>query len=122
MTSAHGAIDGLSAEVRRDALLALAADPAVERISLDAPVRANANLTPKKNSTVMSVLRGTLGIATTAYTGAGVGVAVIDSGIQPIADFDMRVVHFRDFTKDDTPMATLQPPTMTTAMAHMSPA
>jgi serine protease AprX len=42
-------------------------------------------------------LRATLGLRST-QKGAGVGVAVIDSGIAPTWDLANRVTHFRDFT------------------------
>src|SRR5687767_7957857 len=44
-----------------------------------------------------SVLRATLGL-TGSWTGKGIGVAVIDSGLETSYDFDGRVVGFFDFT------------------------
>ncbi len=119
--SSHPAADSLAAEVRREDLAALAADPSVERVSIDAPVwaygapnakgssRAGAKThgrapagRPRATSPV-NVLRATLGLNGMTYTGAGIGVAIIDSGIQPLADFDRRITAFRDFTGNDSP-------------------
>jgi serine protease AprX len=44
------------------------------------------------------VLRQTLGVDQTSWTGRGVGVAVIDSGLEMSAEFQNRVTAFYDFT------------------------
>ena len=44
----------------------------------------------------------TLGLTGTTFTGAGVGVAVIDSGVASNADLQGRVVAFKDFTGEFT--------------------
>ena len=116
--STHPAADAVAGEVRRDALAALAADPSVVGVSIDAPVSAfgaprraagrpgsrgaagrRPDAASPRHSTV-NVLRSTLGLTNVGYAGAGIGVAIIDSGIQPLADFDQRITAFRDFTKD----------------------
>lgn len=117
--TSHPAAGAVTAEVRRDGLAALAADPAIESVSIDAPVSAFG--APKKAAVrqrttrgrkpsaatppppPVNVLRATLGLADAKMTGLGIGVAIIDSGIQPVADFDLRITAFRDFTKDDSP-------------------
>ena len=33
-----------------------------------------------------------------SITGAGIGIAVLDTGIYPHIDFDRRIIAFRDFT------------------------
>lgn len=105
--SSHPSVEALAAEVRRDGLAALAADPAVERVSLDAPVTPFGRPQKARKSykaptaPAVNVLRETLGLTDVAYSGWGIGVAIIDSGIQPLADFDTRITAFRDFTKDD---------------------
>src|SRR5439155_12530916 len=43
-------------------------------------------------------LRALLGIANDPHRGAGVGVAVIDSGIAPVADLADKITAFYDFT------------------------
>ena len=45
-----------------------------------------------------AVLRQTLGVDNTSWTGNGVGVAVIDSGLEMSAEFQNRVKAFYDFT------------------------
>src|SRR6185295_2519179 len=65
-------------------------------ISIDAPTRALA--TEVATTTPVDRLRATLGAASSAYTGAGVGVAVVDSGIYPSPAFQSRIVAFYDFT------------------------
>jgi serine protease AprX len=85
-------IGGVVAQVRTSALAALAASPHVARISLD---RRIAGTLQQTSATIGSnwVVDG-LGIA-----GAGIGVAIIDSGVAASHD-DLgpgRVVHFVDF-------------------------
>jgi serine protease AprX len=93
------------AEIPNTRLEALARDPRVARVSIDRPAFA----TLERSSAVIgaAVARQELGL-----TGAGVGVAVIDSGVSgwhndlnveqgPLgAVFAPRVAHFRDFTAD----------------------
>ena len=45
-----------------------------------------------------AVFRQTLGVDSTSWTGKGVGVAVIDSGLEMSAEFQNRVKAFYDFT------------------------
>jgi serine protease AprX len=81
-------------------LQALAALEGVERISIDAPVR------PQMTSG--EVLRETLGLKTnggivtggSSWAGDGVGVAIVDSGLEPSKDLEpSRIVAFYDFTQ-----------------------
>jgi serine protease AprX len=69
-----GLVRGLVAEVPNSELAALANDPGVAGVHLDRPVRA---LLTDEGGTGPSVRRA----LKNAYTGAGIGVAVIDSGI-----------------------------------------
>lgn len=81
----------------------LARDPNVEGISVDAPVHATDAGTSV--STVLGVgLRETLGV-TSSWTGAGVGIAVIDSGLDATGDFGTRVRARYDFTTRSVPSA-----------------
>jgi serine protease AprX len=88
-------IDGQVAVIPNSTLLGLAAKKAVERISLDRPVLGANELT---SATVgATATRQALG-----YDGAGVGVAIIDSGVSvhdDLADASgaQRVVRFVDF-------------------------
>ena len=72
----------------------------VKAISLDGPVRAQTLPDPSPVRT--TTLRETLGLATVADAraprGASIGVAIIDSGIAPNADFAGRITAFYDFT------------------------
>ena len=79
-------VDGYVAEVPNDMLAALAADPAVAGVHLDRPV--GALLAPGAGSSA-----GGNAAAPRAgdFTGAGVGVAVIDSGLTPWHDDLARV-------------------------------
>src|SRR5687768_14964557 len=77
----------------------LARHPAIEWISIDARLRADSLIT---TPTTQSVLSRTVG-AVSSWTGAGVRVAVIDSGIEPSADFVGRITGFYDFTRGGVP-------------------
>ena len=46
----------------------------------------------------LNALRSSLGVPST-YTGSSVGVAIVDSGIAPVADLQGRISAFYDFTK-----------------------
>jgi serine protease AprX len=92
------------AEVSNARLAALASDPRVARVSIDRP--AFATLERSGAAVGAAMARQDLGL-----TGAGVGVAVIDSGVSgwhddlymervtgsPYGSWVPRVVHFRDF-------------------------
>lgn len=49
-----------------------------------------------------AVLRQTLGVDNTSWTGRGVGVAVIDADLEPSSEFSGRVAAFYDFTNGQT--------------------
>jgi serine protease AprX len=94
-------IEGLAADVPNTALTALAASGAVLRIAADRPTIGTDERT-----------RATVGASDAwqsfGYDGAGVGVAVIDSGVTPAHD-DLRdaagaqrIVHFADFVNGQT--------------------
>ena len=93
---AHRLIDGFAASVPVGALKRLAARADVRSVSLDAPVQVHA-AAPVAGEPGDGVLRQTLGVPADV-TGAGVGVAVIDSGAHPSRDFAPRVIAFYDFT------------------------
>jgi serine protease AprX len=92
----HRLVHAVSARVSREQLAALAADPDVESVSVDAVVRAHSTLS-LSSLTSTPTLKDSLGIADW-FSGAGVAVAVIDSGIAPISDLGTRLVGFYDFT------------------------
>ena len=64
----------------------------MESISIDAVVKA-------EDYSWDSTLRGTLGLPLYTAGGDGVGVAIVDSGIEPGSDFDDRIAAFYDFTE-----------------------
>jgi serine protease AprX len=124
----HESIDALSAVVHGEDLATLADSDTVLSISSDAIVRPHGlfdglfGLVGGLLKTVVNVvgsvvgiilpngadtsgpvvaptvLRQTLGVDHTSLTGRGVGVAVIDSGLEMSAEFQDRVTAFYDFT------------------------
>lgn len=111
----HELIEAVTIEAPRLAVATLTTLGLVRAMSLDAPLIAFADTT-----TTGERLRGTIGLAETPYTGAGVGVAVVDWGsIRP-----------RRCSRA-LPRSTISPPpakpsrsrrTTTTGMARTSPA
>jgi serine protease AprX len=90
----HSIINALTARVPAAALEGLARLPFVESISLDAVVLAD------QTAAGDSTLRGTLALPVQAPAGNRVGVAVIDSGLEPGPEFGDRITGFYDFTQD----------------------
>jgi len=89
----HRSINALTARVPVAALNGLSHLPFVKSISVDAVVTA-------EQSSGDSTLRGTLGLPVQSPTGNRVGVAVIDSGLEPGPEFGDRIAGFYDFTRD----------------------
>lgn len=104
-------LNALVADVTQGALRTLALDPRVLSISLDAPVRPiDGNLVARDGAgDTAAPLRATLGLTSSAPAGAGVGIAIIDSGIAPSADFAGRLTAFYDFTRGGIPTAPIDP-------------
>ena len=125
----HESIDAITAVVHGDDLGSLADADHTLSIAADAVVRPTGLLgsllgtTAKLLTTVVqvilpgggdtsgaavppSVLRGTLGVSDGAWTGRGVGVAVIDSGLEMSAEFQGRVTAFYDMTGGRTVATT----------------
>jgi len=114
-------INALVAEVHRDDITRLADHPWVRSISADATVSAGAHpdrthgrgISAGDRQTAMwltSTLRETLGLPKiagfTTPTGHGVGVALVDSGINPSIDVPAsRITAFYDFTRGGIPTA-----------------
>ena len=115
----HESLDALTAVVHRDDLATLADSDVVLSVSSDAIVQPHGLLggllggllnivgavlqLPNGADTsgpvvAPAVLRQTLGVDSTSWTGRGVGVAVIDSGLEMSAEFQNRVTAFYDFT------------------------
>ena len=96
VSSKHPSIGAFTAELSGDQLAELARDPNVESIGADADVDAS-SLSFYDSSISSSVLRNTLG-EYPGSRGAGVGVAVIDSGIAPLPAFYGRITASYDVT------------------------
>jgi serine protease AprX len=80
-------------------LEALANDASVDHLSFDAPVRSSARVEDSADArTGRSALVATLGLQGRSLTGRGVGVAVLDSGVQP--DSTLKPAAFLDFTNE----------------------
>ena len=90
----HTIIEAITADVPVEDLSLLESDPMVANVSLDAAVRGSAD-SGSADSTANPLL-ATLGLPYGRLTGKGVGVAVIDSGVDPGGDFS--IVRSVDFT------------------------
>ena len=108
----HKLVEAVTANVRAGDIAALAASPDVESISLDAPVTALGGEKRSQGSTgsadsnaevqyTISVLKQALGLGNW-FPGSSVTVALIDSGLAPLADFQGRIAAFHDFTNGRT--------------------
>ena len=97
-----GIIKGYSARIPNGLLKQLEKHPSVKKISLDRPVVGfNGRTSVTVGARAVQDIMG--------YTGAGIGVAVIDSGITPWHDdltyangSGQRVAHFKDFVNGRT--------------------
>jgi serine protease AprX len=110
--SEHPTLDAMTAYVHGEDLVALANDPAVLSVSCDCEVttfaaKTNAGAGGKRNgggTAAPSELRQLLGLDLSANAGyvakgTGVGVAILDSGLDLSKDFTGRLGGFWDFTK-----------------------
>jgi serine protease AprX len=94
-------VEVLVADVPVANLLTLTSAPSIHSISLDAPLAAiDGNLiAPSSGPSGSYTLRSGLGLEPMTPSAVGVGVAIIDSGIDPQADFAGRITAFFDFTR-----------------------
>ena len=100
VVSEHEGVSALTVELRATELAALDADPKVVAVSTDAEVRAFAKAAPAKvKPAPVDVLRETLGLNGVLFNGAGINVAVVDSGIDPSRDLAGNIAGFWDFTR-----------------------
>lgn len=90
----YAAINGFSAELPVAAIHALAKNPNIFAISFDRPVYAEVN-------TAVCTVRSDL-LRSEGYTGSGIGIAVMDTGIYPHSDFQGRIIAFKDFINNRT--------------------
>lgn len=125
--SDHPLIDAIAVDLHSDDVAELSNHPCVKTLSYDAPVTTtsssgtwggvrggdprnarNRTWNSTSSTSVSNPLRETLGLpavpgSSTPTGDAGVGVAIIDSGIAPLADFTGRITGFYDFTKGGIP-------------------
>jgi serine protease AprX len=128
----HPAIDALTVTLHQEDLTALAADPSILAVSVDATVTSfgygdsakrsarrserndrNGNARDKNERSendrrggyhrTLNVLRASLGVEDSSFSGAGVNVAIIDSGIAPNRDLASSIAGFWDFTRGGIP-------------------
>ncbi len=92
VTAQLGIIDGFAATISRTALEALRSDPSVVSISPDAPLTpASANYDASGDVNSMASTADYAGAAAwwrNGYTGAGIDVALIDTGVSPVEGLD----------------------------------
>ncbi|PYR03428.1 MAG: hypothetical protein DMG00_26295, partial [Acidobacteria bacterium] len=126
----HDSIDAITAVVRGEDLETFGSHDGVVSVSRDAVVRAHGLLGgvvggllgavvnvlgiilpggADTSGPVVSpaILRQTLGVDSTSWTGKGIGVAVIDSGLENSSDFYNRVVASYDFRNGASAVAPL---------------
>ena len=108
-------VGGQSARIRVRDLAALTAHKGVSFISLDRPVVPTGETSTTNPlalafpglASIYPQLDGAVGRWSTGYTGAGVGIAVIDSGIADAADFGARVVRVKLPGQSEAPADTI---------------
>ncbi len=91
ISHAHGLINALTVSIPIDEIEALSRQSSVLSVSVDAVVTAD-------QSDSSYTLRSTLGLPAQSPAGNRIGVAVVDSGIEPGPEFGDRLVGFYDFT------------------------
>ena len=124
VSSEQPLIEGVAGEMHSRDVDEIANHPCVKSVATDATVRASAappakkdkkltrkeieaaRTAPAPSQTLTSTLRDTLGLPHYAAldpsvpTGSGgIGIAILDSGIAPSADFSWRITAFYDFTR-----------------------
>jgi len=96
----HAGISAFTFNAPAGMLDRISAIPGVLGLSIDAAIGGDLLGTVKTvRNTSGVLLRDTLGLTNIPLYGKGVTVAVIDSGIAPIADFGSRIKAFYDFTQ-----------------------
>src|SRR5260221_247231 len=107
VTGEYPSIDAFSTTIDASELADLASDSSVASVSLNADVHAHQVLSGPDTLVQMNVVRSLVGTPT-GVSGAGVGVAVIDSGITKRPDLHTKLKYFYDFTIDGTAKLTAQ--------------
>jgi serine protease AprX len=108
ITGEFANIGAVGAKVNRAELAALVADPAVAHVSLDVQVHGHALTAPGPDALMtLDLVRADLGSGSKGVTGNGVGIAIIDSGINGgIPDIAKQVAAFYDFTQGGKAVAS----------------
>ena len=89
----HPGIGAIAASLTVNEIRALTEHDSVVSISIDAVVLAD------QTTTSPYTVRGTMGLPVQSPGGNRIGVAVIDSGVEPGPEFGDRIVAFYDFTQ-----------------------
>lgn len=87
-------INGKAATLPVAAINALAKNPNIKQIQLDGEMKATLDLSKAAANYEATWASG--------YTGAGVTIAIVDTGIAPHPDFEGRLVAFKDFVNGNT--------------------
>ena len=98
LESEHPSLDAFTMRVLPSQFDAMSIDPAVNSVSINSSV-SSFGAPGGGGASGTNVLRDTLGLTAASPTGKGIGVAIIDSGITPSADFDGKILGFYDFVK-----------------------
>ncbi len=97
-------VNGVAADVPVAALADLRAQPGVVDVSNDETVQLQANPSPLHSaSAVYPKVVGADHLWTEGVDGTGVTVAVVDTGVEPVADLAGRVIGGIDFSCDEDP-------------------
>jgi serine protease AprX len=102
------ALDMTIADVPRDSLSIIGADPAVISMAVDSSMRVNGNGNGNGTGTGNGKAQAAANTSAISvdvprsqgYTGAGIDVAVIDSGVSPVPGLAGRIVNAPDFSAD----------------------
>ena len=110
----HDSIGALAVDLHAEDIETVRKNPDVLWVSANARVRSNAAPAARKSPRTPAppltppdidtgVLRAMLGIGSSRLTGAGVGIALIDSGVNLVTDLNARVKAYYDFTGGPNP-------------------
>jgi serine protease AprX len=113
VTQQHDQIGALAVELHAGDLDAVVSHPDVLGVSANGKVRSHAQRPAAKGTaraakaapqkdTDTDVLRAMLGIGTSKLTGRGVGIALLDSGVNLVPDLNSKVKAYYDFTDGAT--------------------
>lgn len=93
-------VDGVVANVPQDRLSELGSDPAVASVLPDVPIRLQSEPSEDAASTTFAASVGAQDAWTDGHDGAGIGIAVVDTGLARVDAFDGRVAASADLTEE----------------------